>query len=296
MQENTDKNFKLQEDNRSMTQKIAMLCEQFEKREGHITRMDQQMAIERQLAEATINQLKFEIEAEREIWAKERAVLESNLQKSEATGVQLQANIKAVEEHLSLYTGRYKEFESTITKSNKVFDNCKSEMMKMTKKITTLEKEAAAWKMRWQKNAQSLLELTELKSAADLEVVNAEKKINQLNKLCRQLQSDRSAYIKLLKANNIEPVAPVVVAEPSSTVSEPTAPPLPEGPSKKEQELKLLKGNLRILQEQLDLEMQKGANDKQAVIQAEVTENGHDEPQPGTSTDGQEQSTEDGPN
>lgn len=245
MQENNEKNIKLRDDNLDMSNKISSLCEQFEKREDQITRMEKQMELERQLAETTIAKAKFELQAEREMWKKEREGLQNNLKKSEETGIQLQMNVKALEEHLQLYTGKYEEFETTINKSNKVFDNCKSEMLKMSKQIVGLEKDVKMWKQRWQKNAQSLLELSESKQTQDVEIAAAERKVEQLQKLCRQLQIDRAAYLKLLKLNNIEANSQVCNDE-HINVPAPS-----HKASKKEQELMLLKNNLKVLQDQL---------------------------------------------
>lgn len=265
MQENNEKNMKLKEDNEDMAKKIACLCEQFEKREEQIVHMERQMDVERQLAEATVAKAKFELQAEKELWSKEREVLQNNLKKSEESCIQLQSNVKALEDHLQLYTGKYEEFETTISKSNKVFDNCKSEMLKMSKQIMSLEKESKTWKLRWQKNAQSLLELSESKQTQDIEMAAAERKIEQLQKLCRQLQIDRAAYLKLLKVNNIEASSQICMDE------NPPLPPVVQKGTKKEQELKLLKNNLKVLQNQLS-GIQNDKNDK-GTAETAVPEN-----------------------
>lgn len=268
MQENSEKNTKLRDDNLDMANKISSLCEQFEKREEQITRMEKQMDLERQLAEATVAKVKFELQAERELWAKEREALQNNLKKSEDTGVQLQTNVKALEEHLQLYTGKYEEFETTISKSNKVFDNCKSEMLKMSKQIMSLEKEAKTWKLRWQKNAQSLLELSESKQTQDIELAGAERKIEQLQKLCRQLQIDRAAYLKLLKVHNIEASSQVCMDD-----NPPPPQTIVQKSTKKEKELKLLKNNLKVLQNQLSGIQNEKTNAETAILDnEEITE------------------------
>lgn len=248
-------------------QKISSLCEQFEKREEQIIHMERQMDVERQLAEATVAKAKFELQAEKEMWSKEREALQNNLKKSEETCIQLQSNVKALEEHLQLYTGKYEEFETTISKSNKVFDNCKSEMLKMSKQIMSLEKEAKTWKLRWQKNAQSLLELSESKQTQDIEMAAAERKIEQLQKLCRQLQIDRAAYLKLLKVNNIEASSQICMDE------NPVPQPVVQKSSKKEQELKLLKNNLKVLQNQLSgIQNDKGAGEPTVLENEELSD------------------------
>ncbi|XP_018320673.1 alpha-taxilin [Agrilus planipennis] len=239
VQENSEKNIKLRDDNKDMANKIQALCEQFNKRKEQLARVEKQLELERQLSEATVAKAELELKAEREMWSKEREILQSNLKKSEENCVKLQENIKSLEENLQVYSGNYKEFESTISRSNEVFDNCKSEMFKMTKQIATLEKECKMFKQRWQKNAQCVIELTATKQSQDTKIDNLERKLEQLQKLCRQLQTDRSSYIKLLKLNGIEPVSQKCVEEPASSPRK----------TKKEIELEHLKNNLKVLQE-----------------------------------------------
>lgn len=170
------------------------------------------------------------------VWDREREVLQENCRRSEEMAVQLQGNVKTLQENLEVYSGKYQEFKTSISRSNQAFDDCKAEMSRMTQQIVTLEKEAKVWKVRYQKNTQTVLDLTTHKQ-------EAERKVEQLQKLCRQLQVDRSAYLGLLKSNGIEPQ--------SEAKEEKSANPVVEQKGEKEKELELLKGNLKLLQSQL---------------------------------------------
>ncbi|XP_017775732.1 PREDICTED: beta-taxilin isoform X2 [Nicrophorus vespilloides] len=259
MMENNEKNMKLRDDNIDMANKIATLCQQFSKGEEELARMSKQMSLEKQLSEATVAKAQFELKAERELWNKESEILKKKLQKSEETCTHLQSNIKDLESHLQVYTGKYEEFETTISKSNQVFDNCKTEMTKMTKQNSLLEKELKQWKVRFEKKCKLAMDMTASKNAQEMEFG---KKTEQLQKLCRQLQVDRTAYLKLLKANNIEPSTQVYV--------EPTPPP-PHEPTQKEQKLELLKNTLKILQGQF-IELTGDPAAQEAVKAAAETE------------------------
>ncbi|KAK4871587.1 hypothetical protein RN001_015711 [Aquatica leii] len=247
MQETTEKNIKLRDDNLDMAGKIESLCKQFEQRKEHQNKIEHQIELEKQLAQAQIDKTKLEFKAEQEIWSHERESLLGKFKKSEETCSQLQHTVKTLQENLEFYSGKYQEFKSSFTKSNQVFDDCKSEMGKMTKQIITLEKEVLMWKQRSQKNAQSVLELCANKQAQESKIDITEKKLEQLQKLCRQLQVDRSSYLKLLKANGIVPTSETNLDEQIIPQTNPE-----QQLTKKEKHLEQLKDNLKVLQNQLN--------------------------------------------
>ncbi|KAL3289368.1 hypothetical protein HHI36_022803 [Cryptolaemus montrouzieri] len=244
MDENQVTNMKLQGDNQDMSTKIAELYKQFEARENDLKKLNKQMELEKQLAKATIAKAEYELQAEREVWKTEMQILQVELAKSESNCQVLEKTIQKLEEHISVYKNQYDNFEGTLTKSNKMFEDCKGEMIKMTKKIASLDKDAHNWKQRFENAAQTIIELTTDKHKQEIEVINTNKKFQQLQKLCRQLQLDRASYLKLLKANNIEPVSEIIDQEPTEA---------PDKSSKKEIELKYLQSELKFIQSQLNL-------------------------------------------
>lgn len=84
-------------------------------------------------------------------------------------------------------------------------------MAKMSKQLHTLETERNDIKKRWQSSVNSLIALSEQHVALSKEQAALEKRLLMFQKLCRQLQEDRSAFLKQLKENNIVPVVPTVV-------------------------------------------------------------------------------------
>ncbi|KAK9890234.1 hypothetical protein WA026_010347 [Henosepilachna vigintioctopunctata] len=244
MDENQEANMKLLGDNQDMAARIAELYGQFDARENDLQKLNKQMELEKQLAKATIAKHEYELQSEREVWKKEMQILRVELAKSESNCQVLEKTIQKLEEHINVYKNQYDNFEGTLTKSNKMFEDCKGEMIKMTKKIASLDKDALNWKQRFENAAQTIIELTTDKHKQEIESININKKFLQLQKLCRQLQLDRASYLKLLKANNIEPVSEIIDQEPVE---------VSEKSSKKEIELKYLQNELKFIQSQLNL-------------------------------------------
>lgn len=252
MEDNKDKSFKLRDENIKMTRKLTELHEQFKERDENIARMTKQMELSKQLASLQIQKLN----TEKEMWDKEKGMLEAKLNMSEANNKALEEKVTELQEYVDVYKGQYSDFETTMTKSNKIFREFKSEMNKMTKRVATLEKECNLWKTRYQTGASSVIELSQLHQTQIFEIQKLETKLAAVTSLCRQLQTDRLAFLKQLKANNIEPVESAAAAAEipevspvAATSSDTTEPPYP--PTKKEKELARLKENLKVLQEQI---------------------------------------------
>ncbi|CAG2064265.1 unnamed protein product, partial [Timema podura] len=218
MQQNNEKNTKLREDNLEMTKKFKSVCEQYELREQQVEKISRQMQLEAQLADAKLAQAKMEMAADKETLLREKKQLLTELKDYQNRCQDLQATEINLRSQITLYTDKYDEFQNALSRSNEVFGGFKGEMDKMSKKICKLEKETSSWKQRWEKSHQALLEMAADKQQRDEELKRATRQLEQLQKLCRTLQSERTALISQLKAlgNNA-----VGLREEDATVSAP---------------------------------------------------------------------------
>ncbi|XP_063928146.1 alpha-taxilin isoform X2 [Zophobas morio] len=249
MEDNKEKSDKLREENLKMTAKLADLYAQFQKREEDISKMSQQLELERQFSQATLTKMELEIKAEKELHLQEQTLMKGNLEKSEANCAVLLSTVKGLQDHIDVYKHQYEDFESTMSKSTKVFDNFKFEIANMTKQVNHLEEECLSWKQKFQQSMKALVEMSEQKKGQDAHLRSVDKKIEQLNKLCRQLQSDRSSYLKLLKTHGIEPPPSAIPkGKPADNVVPKTS---TADMTEKEKELEALKENLKAVQDEL---------------------------------------------
>lgn len=68
-----------------------------------------------------------------------------------------------------MYTEKYEEFQTTLKKSNQLFESFKSEIEKMSKKIKKLEQETTQWKNKWEscdKSLQNVIKQVRINSIA----------------------------------------------------------------------------------------------------------------------------------
>uniref|UniRef100_A0A336M6Z4 CSON013095 protein n=1 Tax=Culicoides sonorensis TaxID=179676 RepID=A0A336M6Z4_CULSO len=253
MNENNDKNLKLKADNQEMTDKFKFILEQYELREQQMEKINKQMDLVQQLSDAKVAKAEMEAQAEREQLQAQKALLETELLKTNKEMLQLKQAEKLLTEQVNIYASKYSEFQGSLKKSHDVFAGYKRDMESMSKKILKLEKETASWRTKAEKANSIAIDLASEKAVRDEHITKTHKQLWHLQKLCRTLQAERTVLIAALKENNIEiPPMPVVKHEKEPEMPVVVAP--PQGPDRLEIMTKNcaeLKKNLASLQGQL---------------------------------------------
>lgn len=245
MNENSEKNKKLEEDNQEMSLKFKGILNQYEEREKQMDRINKQMELVTQLNEAKLSKATVEGMAEKEAFLKQTAILEETItilkkQLSEALGSE-----KAYRDQVNLYSSKYGEFTKT-------FEGYKTDMTKMSKKTFKLEKENLELKINFEKSNSMLLDLVSEKQVRDEHITKTAKQLFHLQKLCRTLSAEKKAFYGKLVECNIE-IPEVKVAQ-EEEVPVPAEPTQDKTPDKLDEMLKSrdeLKKNLNHLQSEL---------------------------------------------
>ncbi|XP_071006722.1 beta-taxilin-like isoform X9 [Oncorhynchus clarkii lewisi] len=109
---------------------------------------------------------------------------------------------------LVLYSQKFEEFQTTLSKSNDVYASFKNEMEKMTKKMKKLDKESTVWKTRFESTNKALSEMIEERTLKENEYEMFVVKIDKLERLCRALQDERKILYSKIKGIRQTPNAP----------------------------------------------------------------------------------------
>ncbi|XP_021359420.1 alpha-taxilin-like isoform X2 [Mizuhopecten yessoensis] len=197
MTDHHERNQKLREENQELAGKLKKFIEQYEMREKQVEKVMQHRELEQKLADAKLAQSNAILKEEQERNKKEKELLVL-----QATEGQKKATL--LEAQLAMYKERYEEFQSTINKSNEMFQKFKTEMDKMTKRIKKLEKDGAQWKQKWENSNKALIEMAEEKTLYDREKPLLMGKIKKLESLCRAMQAERLGR-KVLEASSLDP-------------------------------------------------------------------------------------------
>lgn len=197
--QHTQRNIKLGEENTELASKLQTIIEQYESREEHFEKIFKHRDLQQQLADAKLLHGQELMKEADERHGQEREYL-----LTQAAEWKLQTNIMKEQETLlksqiTLYSEKFEQFQGTLAKSNEAFGTFKQDMEKMTKRMKKLEKETVMWKTKWESCNQVLLGMIEEREVRSKEYECFQLKIKRLENLCRVLQDERTElYTKIL--------------------------------------------------------------------------------------------------
>ncbi|XP_016060365.1 PREDICTED: beta-taxilin [Miniopterus natalensis] len=199
IEQQSERNMKLCQENTELAEKLKSIIDQYELREEHLDKIFKHRELQQKLVDAKLEQAQEMMKE-----AEERHKREKEYLLSQAAEWKLQAKVLKEQEtvlqaQLTLYSGRFEEFQGTLTKSNEVFATFKQEMDKTTKKMKKLEKDTATWKARFESCNKALLDMIEEKALRAKEYECFVMKIGRLENLCRALQEERNELYKKIR-------------------------------------------------------------------------------------------------
>ncbi|XP_073750114.1 beta-taxilin isoform X2 [Callorhinus ursinus] len=224
IEQQSERNMKLCQENTELAEKLKSIIDQYELREEHLDKIFKHRELQQKLVDAKLEQAQEMMKE-----AEERHKREKEYLLNQAAEWKLQAKVLKEQEtvlqaQLTLYSGRFEEFQNTLTKSNEVFATFKQEMDKTTKKMKKLEKDTATWKARFENCNKALLDMIEEKALRAKEYECFVMKIGRLENLCRALQEERNELYKKIREAKMpqkeDRSQPTSDEEPESTVSE----------------------------------------------------------------------------
>ncbi|XP_017026918.1 alpha-taxilin [Drosophila kikkawai] len=221
---NNEENMKLRDYNIEMTKKLKLLAEQYQTREQHLEKLNEQVQLESQLHQAKLSKAQVEAAMEKEILKKENQIGLEKLLQAQRAIKDLTEREHQLKEQLNIYTAKYDDFQQSLQKSNEVFGSYKQELEKMSKHTKKIEKEALGWRQKYEKANAMVIDLATEKQVQTQHSDRLQKQIQQLQKLLRALQQERTALHKALRDNEIEiPALPQLPPEPEPVVVKPAS-------------------------------------------------------------------------
>ncbi|XP_024119520.1 alpha-taxilin isoform X2 [Oryzias melastigma] len=196
MEQHNERNASLRQENAELAEKLKKLYEQYKLREEHIDKVVKHKDLQQQLVDAKLHQAQELLKESEERHEREKDFLLKEAIESQRMCELMKQQEVHLKQQLSLYTEKFEEFQTTLSKSNEVFTTFKQEMEKMTKKIKKLEKETAMYRSRWESSNKALLEMAEEKSLRDRDFEALQLKVQRLEKLRRALKVERNELNK----------------------------------------------------------------------------------------------------
>ena len=159
--ENQKRNTQLKEENADLAQKLKTLMGHYESWEKHTEKIIKQKDLETQLMKAKFSKTEMILNQEQKIFIKEKTQLIQMIGDLQKRCADMTQNENKLRTELGLYTNKYDEFQTVLTKSNDMFATFKKDMERMSKQIKKLEKETQQWKNRWETSNKALLKLSD---------------------------------------------------------------------------------------------------------------------------------------
>ncbi|KAM6899274.1 alpha-taxilin isoform 2-T2 [Xenentodon cancila] len=200
MEQHNERNASLRQENAELAEKLKKLYEQYKLREEHIDKVVKHKDLQQQLVDAKLHQAQELLKESEERHEREKDFLLKEAVESQRMCELMKQQEVHLKQQLSLYTEKFEEFQTTLSKSNEVFTTFKQEMEKMTKKIKKLEKETAMYRSRWESSNKALLEMAEEKAVQDCEFEALQGKVQRLEKLRRALKVERNELNKKVQS------------------------------------------------------------------------------------------------
>ncbi|MFH4974623.1 hypothetical protein AB6A40_001332 [Gnathostoma spinigerum] len=187
---------RLTNDNASLAEKLKQLAHEYESKVALISK---------QFAEKTeyCEKLTATRDMEVELYKTKLNAANLALQKCEHEKLQLQNELlsrdikvkdaleaeKTMREQIDKYTKKYSELHHSLNNSNETFDKFKREMERMNSNLIKLEKESRKWRTKYDETAQALAAAMVAKKESEDVCALKERQLQQLQTLCRTLQS-----------------------------------------------------------------------------------------------------------
>ncbi|XP_037374683.1 beta-taxilin [Talpa occidentalis] len=199
IEQQSERNMKLCQENTELAEKLKSIIDQYELREEHLDKIFKHRELQQKLVDAKLEEAQEMMKEAEERHAREKEYLLSQAAEWKLQAQVLKEQETILQTQLTLYSGRFEEFQGTLTKSNEVFATFKQEMDKTTKKMKKLEKDTAMWKARFENCNKALLDMIEEKALRAKEYECFVMKIGRLENLCRALQQERNELYKKIR-------------------------------------------------------------------------------------------------
>ncbi|XP_042156656.1 beta-taxilin-like [Oncorhynchus tshawytscha] len=208
IEQHSNRNNKLCLENANLADKLKHIISQYEQREESLEKIFKHHDLQQKLSDAKLEQAHAQLQEADEKHKREKEYLLREAIDKTKKCYTLKEQELQLKKKLVLYSQKFEEFQTTLSKSNDVYASFKNEMEKMTKKMKKLDKESTVWKTRFESTNKALSEMIEERTLKENEYEMFVVKIDKLERLCRALQDERKILYSKIKGIRQTPNAP----------------------------------------------------------------------------------------
>lgn len=200
MKEGRERSDRLADDNKRLAEKLQDLGKEYESRLNDIAK--QYEAKDRYIEELK-NTKDLEVKLmQAKLEAASCNSQKLNLEKQQLANNLLEGTVRATDalqtekilrEQVKEYADKYSILTESLSKSNTAFDRFKKELDKVNSNMKKVENDALKWKQKYDEASKNVLVLTMAKKELEDTSSQQNKKVAQLEQLCRALRSGEPA-------------------------------------------------------------------------------------------------------
>uniref|UniRef100_A0A4W5R6G0 Taxilin beta n=1 Tax=Hucho hucho TaxID=62062 RepID=A0A4W5R6G0_9TELE len=199
IEQHSNRNNKLCSENTNLADKLKHIISQYEQREESLEKIFKHHDLQQKLSDTKLEQANAQLQEAEEKHKREKEYLLVHAAEWKLQAKLLREQETVMQAQLALYSQKFEEFQTTLSKSNDVYASFKNEMEKMTKKMKKLDKESNVWKTRFESTNKALSEMIEERTLKENEYEMFVVKIDKLERLCRALQDERKILYSKIK-------------------------------------------------------------------------------------------------
>ncbi|XP_041721799.1 beta-taxilin isoform X1 [Coregonus clupeaformis] len=199
IEQHSNRNNKLCSENTNLADKLKHIISQYEQREESLEKIFKHRDLQQKLSDTKLEQANAQLQEAEEKHKREKEYLLVHAAEWKLQAKLLREQETVMQAQLALYSQKFEEFQTTLSKSNDVYASFKNEMEKMTKKMKKLDKESNVWKTRFESTNKALSEMIEERTLKENEYEMFVVKIDKLERLCRALQDERKILYSKIK-------------------------------------------------------------------------------------------------
>ncbi|XP_051579082.1 beta-taxilin-like [Myxocyprinus asiaticus] len=213
IEEHSSRNNKLCQENSDLAEKLKDLISKYDQREANLEKVFKHRDLQQKLLETKLTQANLMLKDSEERHKREKEHLLKQTAEAKIHVKLLKEQETDMKTQLAVYSEKFDEFQGTVSKSNGVYASFKQDMDKMAKRMKKLEKEAMAWKSRFDGCNKALVDMVTDKALKEKEFEHFTLKNQKLENLCRALQDERKTLQQKLQGSQQSGVDATVATE-----------------------------------------------------------------------------------
>merc|ERR1712192_240702 len=195
LETHTAQNSRLRDQNAQMASKMGELVGETEKRDEMVKGLHEEAQLQIVLLQHQVQKAQIE----KADMTKDRLELSQDLLLERERGRNLEETVRLLKEQAEIYQLQMEELQAGGASNSKSFNHFKTQIDKLTKSMTQLEKDTANWRQKYEVSSSQVKKMNTSAMERESEVMSLKKKLESMVKLNKTLSQERATLLEKCK-------------------------------------------------------------------------------------------------